>query len=67
MPRYSLVIHRPDPEYVAACYEPVGSGLRTTLNPEDACSWVLFEKACEVARHVREVLDVDVSIRSVAN
>jgi hypothetical protein len=67
MPRYSLVINRPNPEYVAACYEPVGNGLRTTLNPEDACSWAVFEKACEVARHVKEVLNVDISIRSVDN
>lgn len=64
MHRYSLVLHRDIPEYVAACYDSTGSGLRTTLNPEDACSWVLFEKACEIAKHLRIALGVEVSIRT---
>ena len=63
MLRYSLVLHHKQPEYLAACYEPTGNGIRTTTRPDDACSWVLYETASRVAKHVSEVLGVDVSIR----
>ena len=67
MSRYSIVLHKDIPEYVAACYNRSGSGLRTTLAPEDACSWVLYERASEVALHLTETLGIDTSIRRVAN
>lgn len=63
MTRYSVLLHRPTPEYLAACYEPTGSGIITTLQLEDACSWVLPETAARIARHVSEVLNVEVSIQ----
>ena len=49
MTRYSVLLHREQPEYLAACYAPTGNGIRTTLQAEDACSWVLPETAfsCE--------------------
>ena len=63
MLRYSIVLHSKNPEYLAACYEATGNGIRTTHQPDDACSWVLYETASRVAKHVSEVLGVDVSIR----
>lgn len=63
--RYSLVMHTAVPEYVAACYGPTGSGLRTTLDPDDACSWLLYESAAKVAKHLMQSTDLDVSIRTV--
>ena len=67
MSRYSIVLHKDTPEYVAACYSRVGNGLRTTLSPEDACSWVVYERASEVALHLTETLGIDASIRRVNN
>ena len=63
MTRYSVLLHREQPEYLAACYEPEGSGIRTTLQVEDACSWVMPESAARVARHISEVLNIQVSIQ----
>ena len=63
MTRYSVLLHRHTPESLAACYEPTGSGIITTLRLEDACSWVLPETAARIARHVSEVLNVEVSIQ----
>ena len=63
MTRYSVLLHRDTPEYLAACYEPEGSGIRTTLDRADACSWVMPESAARVARHISEVLNVQVSIQ----
>lgn len=64
--RYSLVIHRDVPEYVAACYDRTGDGLRTTLDPNDACSWLLYESAARVAKHLIQSNAFDVSIRPVS-
>ena len=66
MTRYSVLLHRQQPEYLAACYAPTGNGIRTTLQAEDACSWVLSETASRVARHVSETLGVEVSIQTCA-
>ena len=63
MTRYSVLLHREKPEYLAACYAPEGNGIRTTLQLEDACSWVMPESAARVARHVAEALNVEVSIQ----
>ena len=67
MTRYSVLLHREQLEYLAACYEPVGNGIRTTLEAEDACSWVMLESAVAVAKHVSEVLGVQVSIRNCSS
>ena len=64
MTRYSILLHHDTPEYLAACYEPVGNGVRTTLEAEDACSWVLLESAARIARHISETLNVVVSIQT---
>ena len=64
MTRYSVLLHRQQPEYLAACYAPTGNGIRTTLQAEDACSWVLPETASRVARHISDTLNVDVSIQT---
>ena len=64
MTRYSVLLHREQPEYLAACYAPTGNGIRTTLQAEDACSWVLPETASRVARHISDTLNVDVSIQT---
>ena len=66
MTRYSVLLHRQQPEYLAACYAPTGNGIRTTLQAEDACSWVLLETASRVARHISETLGVEVSIQTCA-
>ena len=66
MTRYSVLLHREQPEYLAACYAPTGNGIRTTLQAEDACSWVLPETASRVARHISDTLNVDVSIQTCA-
>ncbi len=66
MTRYSVLLHRQQPEYLAACYAPTGNGIRTTLQAEDACSWVLPETASRVARHISESLGVEVSIHTCA-
>ena len=66
MTRYSVLLHRPQTEYLAACYAPTGNGIRTTLRAEDACSWVLPETACRVARHISETLGVKVSVKTCA-
>lgn len=66
MLRYSLVLHMEEPLYLAACYDYTGSGICTTKSVEDACSWVMYETASKVARHVTEILKVDVSIRQAA-
>ena len=63
MTRYSVLLHREKPEYLAACYAPEGNGIRTTFQLEDACSWVMPESAARVARHVAEALNVEVSIQ----
>ena len=63
MTRYSVLLHREQPEYLAACYEPGSNGIRTTLDLNDACSWVMPESAARVARHISEVLNVQVSIQ----
>ena len=36
-------------EYLAACYEPTGSGVVYTPMRSDACTFVTIEKAAEVA------------------
>ena len=36
-------------EYLAACYEPTGSGVVYTPLRSDACTYVTIEKAAEVA------------------
>jgi hypothetical protein len=66
MTRYNVLLHRQQTEYLAACYAPTGSGIRTTLQAEDACSWVLPETASRVARHISETLGVEVSIKTCA-
>ena len=38
--------------YLAACYEATGNGILITKKSEDACSYVTWEKACEVAKAV---------------
>ena len=63
MTRYKVLLHRKNPEYLAACYAPDGNGVRTTLKAEDACSWVLIESAARVARHINENMNVPVSIQ----
>ena len=63
MTRYNVLLHREQPEYLAACYATDGNGIFTTLQAEDACSWVLPESAARVARHISETLNVRVSIR----
>ena len=63
MTRYSVLLHREKPEYLAACYAPDGNGVRTTLKAEDACSWVMPESAARVARHISETLKVHVSVQ----
>ena len=63
MTRYSVLLHRDKPEYLAACYAPTGNGIRTTLQAEDACSWVMPESAARVARHISETLNIRVSIQ----
>ena len=63
MIRYSVLLHREKPEYLAACYAPEGNGIRTTLQVEDACSWVMPETAARVAKHVAKALNVEVSIQ----
>ena len=63
MTRYNVLLHHDTPEYLAACYEPFGNGICTTLHAEDACSWVMPESAARVARHISEVLKIQVSIQ----
>jgi len=36
-------------EYLAACYEPTGSGIVYTPLRTDACTYATIEKAAEVA------------------
>lgn len=36
-------------EYLAACYEPTGSGIVYTPLRSDACTYATIEKAAEVA------------------
>ena len=43
--------------YVAACYDTTGSGIRLTDRRGDACSYVTYEKAVQVARALIGVLD----------
>ena len=42
--------------YLAACYEATGNGILITKKSEDACSYVTWEKACEVAKAVAPCL-----------
>ena len=63
MTRYNVLLHHDTPQYLAACYEPVGNGIRTTLEVADACSWVMPESAARVARHISETLKVHVSVQ----
>lgn len=48
--RYALSISHNT--YLAACYEATGSGILLTEKPEDACSYVTWEKAVAVAKAV---------------
>ena len=64
MTHYNILLHHDTPEYLAACYEPSGNGIRTTLDVADACSWVMPESAARIARHVSETLNVAVSIQT---
>ena len=63
MTRYKVLLHRENPEYLAACYAPEGNGVCTTLKAEDACSWVLYESAARVAGHISENMNVHTSIQ----
>ncbi len=40
--------------FVSAVYDRGGSGIHLTDVPEDACSYVTIEKACEVARDLKD-------------
>lgn len=46
MTRYAIQV---DDLFVAACYEPVGSGIMFTRERGDACSYVTIEKAAQIA------------------
>ena len=56
MTRYALSITNTDTEplYLAASYETTGSGIRITDCAEDACSYVTFEQAANVARQLKD-------------
>jgi hypothetical protein len=43
-------------EYVAACYEPIGSGVVYTPLKTDACTYVTFEKAAQIAKHLQQTV-----------
>ena len=62
--RFALVY--PDgSRYLAASYEPTGSGIKLTDKCEDACSWVTIDKAAEVARAIAPALGRDLLIEEV--
>ena len=67
MTRYKVLLHYDEPEYLAACYAKTGPGVYTTFIKEDACSWVMHESAARVARHIKEVKGVEVSIEVCSN
>lgn len=52
--------------FLAASYEPTGSGIKLTDLREDACSWVTIDKAAEVAREIAPALGRDLIIEEVA-
>ena len=52
--------------FLAASYEPTGSGIKLTDLREDACSWVTIDKAAEVARELAPALGRDLIIEEVA-
>lgn len=56
MTRYALSITntKSEPLYLAASYEMSGSGIRITDRAEDACSYVTFEQAANVARQLKD-------------
>ena len=52
--------------FLAASYEPTGSGIKLTDLRKDACSWVTIDKAAEVARELAPALGRDLIIEEVA-
>jgi len=64
MTRYAIAV---DDIYVAACYEPVGSGIKFTEHREDACSYVTIDKACSVAKDLMHYAGLTCSIVEVAH
>lgn len=72
MTRYALKTTHPDYEghafYLAAYYEklPAHNGVYLTLVAEDACSYVTIEKACQVARSLKDSMGCVLSIEEVS-
>lgn len=64
MARYAIQV---DDFYLAAAYEPFGSGLRFTEHHEDACSYVTIDKACSVAKDLIHVAGLQCSVIEVAH
>jgi hypothetical protein len=64
MTRYAIAV---DDIYVAACYEPVGSGIRFTEHRDDACSYVTIDKACSVAKDLMNIAGLQCCIVEVAH
>lgn len=64
MIRYAIQV---DDIYLAAAYEPIGSGLKFTENHEDACSYVTIEKACSVAKDLIHNAGIQCSVIEVAH
>jgi len=53
--------------YLAACYEPQFDGIRYTALQADACSYVTWDKAVEVARTLHKLHGYDIQVNTVEN
>ena len=63
MSRYALFRFVDDEiEYLSACYEKEGFGLKFTTTRADACEYVTVEKAAEIARALKSLHGMNVYI-----
>lgn len=63
MTRYALSrLLEDQPMYLMACYEPGMDGITYTPDLSDACTYVTFEKAAEIARTLQRLHGYDLMI-----
>jgi hypothetical protein len=61
--RYALSrLLEDQPTFLMACYEPDMDGITYTFDLKDACTYVSFEKAADVARTLQRLHGYDLMI-----
>ena len=63
MTRYALArLIDDEPQFLMACYEPQMDGITYTPLREDACTYVTFQKAVDVAKTLQRLHGYDLMI-----